>query len=103
MCLPKLSEYIKPRQKTIGLSKKETQKTETQQWQRKASNASNVVPAPTSPVSSSEGEVSDGSTKVVCACVCVCVCVHVCSMCMFVFMGNFPSRVSYHISSYIIL
>ena len=50
MCLPKLSEYIKPRQKTIGRTKKETQKAEIQQRQqsekRKATNSSNVVPAP---------------------------------------------------------
>ena len=49
MCLPKLSEYIKPRQQTIGGSKKEKQKAETQQQnkKRKTSNLNNVVAAPT--------------------------------------------------------
>ena len=49
MCLPKLSEYIKPRQQTIGGSKKEKQKAETQQQnkKRKASNLNNVVATPT--------------------------------------------------------
>ena len=49
MCLPKLSEYIKPRQQTVGGSKKEKQKAETQQpnKKRKTSNLNSVVAAPT--------------------------------------------------------